>query len=214
MTTPLHHRPARTPRRTPDHAPSRGTAPALLAALAALALLLTACGGGTDGGDGADHDAADVAFATQMIPHHRQAVKMAALVEDRTSDADVRALADDIAAAQEPEIETMTGWLESWGEDVPSAGDDHAGHDMSGDGMAGMPGMMSGAEMDQLEAARGAAFDRLWLTMMVEHHRGAVAMARTEVDEGRYADAVALARDIERTQQAEITRMQRLLADG
>lgn len=167
---------------------------------AASLLLLTACGG-------ADHGEADVRFAQQMVPHHAQAVEMADQALDTSRDPDVRRLAQDIRAAQDPEIETMTGWLEEWGEDVP----DTSGGSGAMSGMDGMEGMMSEAEMEQLDTTDGAAFDRLWLRLMVEHHRGAVEMARAEQADGRYDAAVDLAEEVERTQRAEIDEMEQLL---
>lgn len=167
---------------------------------AASLLLLTACGG-------ADHSEADVRFAQQMVPHHAQAVEMADQALDTSRDPDVRRLAEEIRAAQDPEIETMTGWLEEWGEDVP----DTSGGSGAMSGMDGMEGMMSEAEMEQLDTTDGAAFDRLWLRLMVEHHRGAVEMARAEQADGRYDAAVDLAEEVERTQRAEIDEMEQLL---
>lgn len=167
---------------------------------AASLLLLTACGG-------ADHGEADVRFAQQMVPHHAQAVEMADQALDTSRDPDVRRLAEEIRAAQDPEIETMTGWLEEWGEDVP----DTSGGSGAMSGMDGMEGMMSEAEMEQLDTTDGVAFDRLWLRLMVEHHRGAVEMARAEQADGRYDAAVDLAEEVERTQRAEIDEMEQLL---
>lgn len=167
---------------------------------AASLLLLAACGG-------SDHDEADVRFAQQMVPHHAQAVEMADQALDTSREPDVRRLAEQIRAAQDPEIETMTGWLEEWGEDVP----DTSGGSGAMSGMDGMEGMMSEAEMEQLDTTDGAAFDRLWLRLMVEHHRGAVEMARAEQADGRYDAAVDLAEEVERTQRAEIDEMEQLL---
>ncbi|GAA2165113.1 uncharacterized protein (DUF305 family) [Humibacillus xanthopallidus] len=159
----------------------------------------------------ADHNAADVTFATDMIPHHQQAVEMADLAAERASDAQVKRLAVAIKAAQDPEIQTMSGWLSTWGQPVPS---DTDGHDMSdmdhGDG-ATMEGMMTDEEMQRLAAASGAAFDRLWLELMIKHHMGAVAMAETATASGKNADVVALAQEIITAQKAEIATMQQLL---
>lgn len=178
------------------------------ALLSASLLTLAACG--DDGeSDGPSHNAADVAFAQQMIPHHQQAVEMAELAETRAVSPEVKDLATRIKGAQDPEIETMTGWLEDWGEEM--SGDDMAdmGHgDMSTDDM---PGMMSEAQMADLEAASGEEFDRTFLTLMIEHHEGAIEMAETEQDEGEHPDAIALAEDIEEAQTAEIATMEELL---
>ncbi|MEU1869141.1 uncharacterized protein (DUF305 family) [Streptomyces ambofaciens] len=177
---------------------------------------------GSESGENA-HNAQDVAFAQGMIPHHRQALEMARLAADRSASAAVEDLAARIEKAQDPEITTMTGWLTAWGEDVPEPapsntstgstgstgtesmpGMDHSAH-------SGMPGMMDGQDMAELERASGRAFDTMFLTMMVEHHEGAVEMAGTEKAKGRYAPAKALADDIITAQNAEITEMNKLL---
>ncbi|MEU3408420.1 DUF305 domain-containing protein [Streptomyces sp. NPDC006670] len=194
-----------------------------LAAAVTAALVLAACGGTSDGaaGHGGGHDApaaptapapsgtaahntADTAFAQGMLPHHRQALEMASLAATRAESAEVKTLADEIRKAQDPEIKTLTGWLTSWGEQVPPAeGGGHAGHAMSG--------MMSGAEMDQLTKASGKAFDTAFLQLMVKHHEGAVAMAKTERADGAYQPAKDMAAAIVASQSAEITRMNGLL---
>ena len=153
----------------------------------------------------ADFNEADVTFVQGMIPHHRGALEMAQLAESRAEDPRVQDLATRIEAAQDPEIETMTGWLEDWGQ--PES-DDMGGMDMGGMDMGGMDMDMSG-----LEAATGAEFDRMFLEMMIEHHRGAVEMAETEIAEGQNADAIALAREISSSQTAEIAEMETLLAE-
>jgi uncharacterized protein (DUF305 family) len=162
----------------------------------------------------AEHNNADVRFAQQMIPHHAQAVAMAQMAESHAESDEVRALAADIEAAQGPEIELMSGWLESWSEDVPATGMGHGAasdnmHDMGG--TDDMPGMMSGEDMESLDGAHGRGFDRMFLEMMIEHHEGAIEMARTEQADGQYPDAVALAKTIEKVQAAEIATMQELL---
>ncbi|MFE5207049.1 DUF305 domain-containing protein [Streptomyces sp. NPDC056600] len=193
-------------------------AAALLAAGAA-ALALTACGGGRSH-DSAGHgghspatataspgqpNAADVAFATGMIPHHRQAVEMAGLAPDRAASAEVKRLAAEIEKAQDPEITTLSGWLESWGEDVPAEGA-AGGHAAHGGG-----GMMSAEDMESLREASGPAFDEAFLRMMIEHHEGAVAMAGTERADGSHPPARRMAADIIDAQSSEIARMKDLL---
>ncbi|WP_433492776.1 DUF305 domain-containing protein [Nocardia grenadensis] len=194
-----------------------GTALAVLIS----AVVLTGCGNGDDNtapvtsspagtataseqAAGA-HNQADIRFAEGMIPHHRQAVEMAALVPSRSSDPAVIDLAARIQQAQDPEITTMTGWLRDWGVAVPE-GSGHGGMDHET-----MPGMMTHEQMMQLEAARGPEFDRMWLTMMIGHHEGAVQMAGTELAEGADPDAKALAQQIADAQRAEIQQMQELL---
>ncbi len=175
----------------------------LLAAVACT-LVLAGCGDPADeagAGPGGSNDA-DVAFATAMIPHHEQAVWMADLAEQQANDARVLRLAKEIKYAMQPEIDTMGGWLTEWGEPVPSAGES-ADPD---------PGLPSEQQLTKLEEARGLAFDRLWLRLMVAHHQDAVAMAETEVDEGEDGATKALAEDIVWAQRDEIERMRRLLA--
>lgn len=158
---------------------------------------------------------ADVAFATGMIPHHQQALEMVDLTKGRNLDPAVRTLADRIKAAQAPEIETMTGWLEDWGKPVPSAtANGHDSHDMGGMQMGSdqMPGMMSAADMEALQQAPDSDFQAMWLRMMVRHHEGAITMAKAEIADGRYGPAKDLAQQIIDGQQAEIDQMKQLLA--
>ncbi|MGL5859966.1 MAG: DUF305 domain-containing protein [Phycicoccus sp.] len=157
----------------------------------------------------ADYNQADVIFATSMIPHHEQAVQMADLALTTATDDRVKALANDIKTAQDPEIRAMAGWLTTWGQPVPTGMSGMPGHDMSD--MPGMSGMMSDRQMRDLEAATGAQFDRMWLQMMIEHHEGAVTMATTQTREGRNADATGLAAEIVTAQQKEIAAMRQLL---
>jgi len=183
---------------------------ALVASLG-VALVLAGCGGG----EAQDHNAQDVTFAQDMIPHHKQAVEMADLAATRASDPQVKAIAAQIKGAQDPEIATMTGWLTSWDEPVTSeGGGGMAGHSMggstSGGGMGGM-GMMSAGEMQTLAAATGTAFDRQFLTMMTAHHNGAIDMAKVQLDKGRFEPAKQLATSIRESQQTEVAEMQRIL---
>lgn len=152
-----------------------------------------------------DFNDADVAFAQMMIPHHRQAVQMSDMLLAKSGiDPDVTRLAQQIKNAQQPEIDTMTGWLTSWGKSV-----DGGMGDMSHGG-----GLMSQDKMKQLEAADAAEGPRLFLEGMIEHHQGAVTMAETEIESGKYPDAVKLAQSIVDTQTAEIKTMQVLLANS
>ncbi|MEU9051299.1 DUF305 domain-containing protein [Streptomyces sp. NPDC048384] len=199
---------------------------ALAATAVTAALVLVACGSGdhSDTASGAHpssstsatagaHNAQDVSFAQGMIPHHRQAVEMAELAADRASSARVKDLATRIEKAQAPEIRTMSGWLKAWGEDVPSAAPGMDGMDHSGGhgGGSGMAGMMDQKDMDKLAKSSGKAFDSMFLTMMVEHHEGAVEMAGAEKAKGKYAPATALADDVITAQTAEIDEMNKLL---
>lgn len=159
----------------------------------------------TQSADSAQYNDQDISFAQGMIPHHQQAVDMSKLAAEKATDAKVKDLAARIEAAQGPEIEQLTGMLDEWGATAahPSTSDmpgmDHGG--MSGEGM------MTDEEMAQLDGATGADFDRLWVRLMIKHHEGAVAMAKTELERGKNADAKALAQTIIDAQEAEITEM-------
>ncbi|WP_067467951.1 DUF305 domain-containing protein [Nocardia amamiensis] len=159
----------------------------------------------------AEHNDADVTFLRMMYPHHAQAVEMAELVPGHTDNQQVRALAASIEQAQAPEMQQITTLLQSFGQPAPSVDQGHQGHDMPG---TPMPGMMSAEQMAALQAASGPDFDRQWLTMMIEHHTGAIAMAETELAGGTNPDAQALARTIITAQQAEIDQMRAMLGQS
>ena len=201
---------------------------AVLAGAATLVFAVSACGGGEHSSAGSGHGAtppasaaapsgsaapgaqftdADVTFGQMMIVHHQQAVEMAQLAADRADSAEVTSLAGKIEQTQQPEIDTMTGWLSAWGQ--PTAAPDGGGH---GSGHESMPGMMSQADMAKLAEAKGAAFDKQFLTMMIAHHEGAMTMAKEEVAQGANPEAKALAGKIVADQQAEIVEMKQLLA--
>lgn len=203
-----------------------------IALAALLGLTLSACGddsgsGGTASGtrtasNGDVFNEADIEFASDMIQHHAQALSMVDLTRGRPLDPEVQRLAEAIRDAQGPEIEMMSDWLTSWDQDVPATMRDHAnaGHDMDemddmSDQMEGtdsdMPGMMSGDELDELQDASDAQFQVRWLEMMVRHHEGAVEMARTEREDGEFADAVELAGSIESSQSEQVDQMEGLL---
>jgi uncharacterized protein (DUF305 family) len=185
------------------------------AALAVGTLALTACGddpghssmgnGDTSSSAETGFSDADVTFAADMIPHHESAIEMAQLAEGRAADPRVLDLAARIAAAQGPEIETLSGWLEQWGAEG-EAGMDHGSMDHGSGGM-------SEQDMQALTNARGAEFDRMFLIQMVAHHTGAVQMARTELSAGRDPDALAMAESIRDSQSAEVAEMEQLLAE-
>ncbi len=164
------------------------------------ALTLAACGSDPDFND------ADVAFVNGMIPHHRQAVEMAQMASGAGASPEVQDLADRIEAAQGPEIDTMTGFLEDWEQPVPDASDMGSMDDMDG--------MMSDSDMQELMALSGAEFDERFLMMMIEHHTGAIADAQREQQDGQNADAIDLAEQIEAAQVEEIAEMEGLLAAG
>ncbi|MFD7446696.1 DUF305 domain-containing protein [Streptomyces sp. NPDC059909] len=194
---------------------------AMAGAVAAGALLLTACGdGGADSSApspdvtasasaGAFNDA-DVAFAQGMIPHHEQALEMARLAGGRASDQAIKTLAEQVEKAQDPEIRTMRSWLTAWGK-PQSPGMDHGTGHGAGHGDGQMPGMMSDKDMDALMAAKGTDFDRKFAQMMIDHHNGAIDMARDEQANGRNADAKKLADAVDTGQSAEVERLQSIL---
>ena len=157
---------------------------------------------------------ADVEFATSMIEHHAQAVEMANYTIGREGlDPRIASLAEHVRVGQTREIDTLSGWLQEWGEPVPetgfATGDSHSHSEDSGtpDEHAGLPGMMSGDELDALAAAPDAKFEARWLAMMIEHHRGAVAMAADVAEAGDSAEVAELAESIKADQQGEIARM-------
>lgn len=154
----------------------------------------------------ADHNAADIMFSQMMIPHHSQAVEMSDIMLAKTGlPAAVTSLATRIKEAQAPEIEQMTAWLKSWNQPTNMM----SGHSMPG---AGMSGMVDSEDLDKLKSAQGDEAVKLFLTQMVAHHEGAIAMAKTEVDSGKYSESIALAQAIITSQEAEIVEMKDLLA--
>jgi len=197
---------------------SRGLAGLALATAAAFAL--SACAMTMpmgDTGDG-DQNAADVMFVQMMIPHHEQAVEMSEMILAKDGvDPEVVALAEQIRAAQDPEIDLMEQWLSDWGLSSMSGmgGMDHGNMDHGGGygGMGGgMDGMMSDEQMAELQSADGATGATMFLELMIEHHVGAVEMAEQVIDDGRDADVRALAEEMIVGQSAEITTMRELLA--
>jgi uncharacterized protein (DUF305 family) len=152
------------------------------------------------------HNDADAMFAQHMIPHHTQAIEMSdTLLAKQGIDPRVTQLANQIKAAQGPEIAQMQGWLTQWGTPAMPPMSDH------GD-MAGMSGMMSEQDMTALKDAQGVDATKLFLTQMIAHHEGAITMAQTEIKDGQYAPAIALAHTIATTQQQEIDTMKGILA--
>ena len=146
-------------------------------------------------------DMSDVMFAQMMIPHHSQAVELAALAEANTSNPVILDLAARIKGAQQPEIDSMTAWLAAAG--APAV--DHGSHGMS------MPGMVGAADMAALEKASGAEFDVLFLSHMIQHHEGAIDMANDVLATTKNDDVAALAAAIVAAQTAEIDEMYALL---
>ncbi|MGP4057247.1 DUF305 domain-containing protein [Mycobacterium sp. 4D054] len=156
----------------------------------------------------AAHNHADMMFARHMIPHHQQAIEMSDMILGKQDiDPRVAHLARQIKDAQGPEIETMQSWLDQWG----MAGMDGMPGHSTMPGMAGMDGMMSPAQMQALQNAQGAEAAKLFLTGMITHHQGAIAMAENEIQNGQFPDTVALAESIKTSQQKEIDTMNDLL---
>jgi uncharacterized protein (DUF305 family) len=157
--------------------------------------------------------AADVRFMQGMIGHHAQAVAIARWAATHGASARVRTLAERIDVSQRDEIALMQRWLRERGERVPEPGEHQlTGHEMAGD--APMPGMLTAEEMRELDAARGAEFDRLFLTRMIRHHEGAIAMVRAlfaSPGAAQEGSVYRLATDVEADQVAEIRRMRELM---
>jgi uncharacterized protein (DUF305 family) len=164
---------------------------------------------------------ADVRFMTGMIGHHTQALVMSGLAPSHDASATVRTLTARTINAQQDEIATMRAWLADRGQPVPEvlvSGTTVMLHDSQGnmDFMEGMPGMLSDDQMRELDAARGSEFDRLFLTFMIQHHAGAVAMVHElfATDGAAQGDITfKIASDIQVDQASEIDRMERMLDD-
>ena len=153
---------------------------------------------------------ADVRFMQDMIPHHHQALVMSRLVPERTNRNELTEVAERIETSQADEIEFMKNWLAERGQDVPDPAE-HDAMQMSHD----MAGMASPEQMAELEAADGAEFDKLFLTLMIEHHEGALTMVEDLLDQSGSAYEPVLfefTTDITSDQQAEIERMNVMLA--
>ena len=169
---------------------------------------------------------ADVGFMQGMIVHHQQAVEMSQLVEARTNNEEVVTIAGRILSSQADEIEFMNEWLSDRGEKTVMVGMDHSGHDHSNMDHSGhmmghsmdhsqMAGMASAQDMAKLATLEGTEFDRLFLTLMIAHHEGAITMVDDLLDQpGSASDPVLFqfVSDIENDQQSEIDQMDVMLA--
>ncbi|WP_228266483.1 DUF305 domain-containing protein [Ornithinimicrobium ciconiae] len=151
------------------------------------------------------HNEADTEFAQMMIVHHEGAIEMADLAIENADTEQVRTLAENISAAQGPEIEKMTSWLRAWAEDMVS---EHGGMDHGG---MQMDGMSQEEAMTELRSLSGAEFDGRFLELMIEHHLGAVEMAQSELENGENPQARQLAEQIIQDQQSEISVMEQML---
>ncbi|MEU4833651.1 DUF305 domain-containing protein [Streptosporangium sp. NPDC023615] len=152
---------------------------------------------------------ADVRFSQEMITHHRLTIRLAALVEGRTGNPYVRDLAAALTRDERADIELMSGWLRSWGAEVPqdagyAAHASHSAHDM--------PGMPSAAQISSLERRSGAAFDRLWLTVLGRHLGGGVQMSQVVIALGTHRPTARLADRLVTEQRARIAEITEKLA--
>jgi uncharacterized protein (DUF305 family) len=147
------------------------------------------------------HNQADVAFAQDMIPHHQQAIEMSDIILGKQGiDPRVVQLANQIKAAQGPEIQQMQSWLSQWGQPTVSMAPGTV-----------MPGMLHDQDITALQNAQRADASKLFLSGMIGHHQGAIAMAQDEIKSGQYPPAIALAHSIVTSQQQQITTMQGIL---
>lgn len=155
-----------------------------------------------------------------MIMHHAQAVEMTALIKSHTENKELRLLGARISQSQSDEMKFMKRWLEARGEPVKASMPgmthmDMPGHDMSGHQML-MPGMLTRKQMDALKKAKGAEFDHLFLTGMIQHHKGALVMVKDLFETagaGQEAELFNFATDVDSGQRAEIRIMQTLLGE-
>jgi len=159
--------------------------------------------------------AADVHFMSGMIPHHAQAVLIAGWAGSHGARSDVRILCERIVVGQRDEIAWMRTWLGDRGQPVPDANATHHRMVMNGvEHQMLMPGMLSAEELAQLDKARGAEFDRLFLTFMIKHHEGAITMVDqlfASYGAAQDDDVYKFASDIYADQTIEIERMHKML---
>lgn len=186
----------------------------LLTALSAV-VILAGCSAANDSNvnNGSNSDTSqiqsfnddDVMFAQMMIPHHEQAIEMADIALDPTTEAGnpIKDLATRIKDSQDPEIEIMTDLLTQWGQ--PTTADADVDHSSM------MEGMLTIEELDSMSGLRGDEFDRTWIEAMIAHHEGAVSMAEDVLERGVSPQLRALAEDIISTQQQEVAEMRALL---
>lgn len=151
-----------------------------------------------------EYNSDDVMFVEMMIPHHQQAIEMSDLILAKAGiDPEVKTLAEQIKAAQQPEIDTMNQWMKTWDTSILDHGTMEHGDD---DG-----GMMTPEEMRALKAMGTAEGQKTFLAGMIAHHKGAIAMAEVEIDKGMNTEAIVLANSIVQGQQSEITTMEAIL---
>ncbi|WP_069174281.1 DUF305 domain-containing protein [Streptomyces griseus] len=147
-------------------------------------------------------NSADFRYARMMIAHHEQALVLTSLVPGRAASPSVERLAERISGGQKPEIGAMEGWLKNNGGEGRAETHDHST----------MPGMATEAQLDRLRAARGKAFDQLFLELMITHHQGAVTMAAEALADGNNVLVEEMANDVMAQQTVEIDRMRGLMS--
>ncbi|HEY9391154.1 MAG TPA: DUF305 domain-containing protein [Mycobacteriales bacterium] len=190
-------------------------------ALGAAGFALGAVTGGPDGSSVVPVPAdtsVEVGFARDMITHHQQAIQMAGITRDRSSDPAVRLLAFDIETGQLDQVGQLRGWLEIWGKNPNNPGEpmgwmpaseSHMDHGANGL----MPGMATPEQMAALRAAKGQALDVLFLQLMIQHHQGGLPMAQYAVDHASQPVVRELARAMVKAQSAEVISMEQMLRD-
>jgi uncharacterized protein (DUF305 family) len=180
----------------------------LLTALFALAA--TGCGN-EEAADPDAPNATDVAFAADMTQHHAQTMQLVNLAVTRTLPVHQWAWTEGVRTRRVAELRRLTDQLRAWGQPVPETGMQHAdeGKHLAFD--TGIPGVAGPAEMHALDELRGAALARAWLTLMIEHERGAVELAQHEVDSGQQASAVEYARDDRERHRRLVRQLERLV---
>ena len=158
------------------------------------------------------HNQTDVDFVTGMAQHHQQALDLAALVPDRSQNAEVKAVAAKIHDEQAPEIAQFRALAKEFGGGQAASGKmDMPGGDMDGMDMGGADGMVPEKDVEQLRSLSGLKFDKRWIGLMADHHDGAVKMAQNELEKGQNPKAKQLAQSIKAAQTAEIAALGALL---
>jgi uncharacterized protein (DUF305 family) len=196
----------------------RGVSACALAAVAIFAPTISAQTQQTATASRTPYTAADVQFMQGMIAHHAQALVMAAMAPTHGASAQVSLFCKKVIISQRDEIELMQNWLKDRGQAVPDPNDTHAHDAMPGmkmdDSSMLMPGMLTAEQLKQLDQARGATFDRLFLTFMIQHHEGALTMVKALFDSpgaGQTPEIFGYASGVDADQRAEIERMQGML---
>ncbi len=163
--------------------------------VALVSLTLVACGGSSDGDSEGGANGVDRAFAIEMIDHHEMAIEMAKVAQDRASKPQVRKLAVAVIVAQQSEIDQLKQIDQQLADENVEIGE------------LGLSASMMGMNMDDSMLMRSKKFDRAFIDMMIQHHRGAIRMARVELAEGKDPQLRELAQAIIRDQSTEIEEM-------